>query len=100
MPESYGLDLTGVRDSVTLYVWAYGEKWEVKEYRGIFLYEHRGYQISVKKVAGHRRYSGNIMTDGGIVAESGGTWDGETMDEKLNESWEKYIKNVRQDKEE
>ncbi|MCL2712054.1 MAG: hypothetical protein FWD37_02100 [Methanomassiliicoccaceae archaeon] len=92
MPQTYGLNLTGVRDDLTLYVWIYGENWK-REYKGIFLYGIRGYLITVT-TDGNGLYSGDIRTDEEIVAESGGSFRDEVMDEKLNESWKKYIEKM------
>ena len=92
MPQTYILNLADVCDAVKLYAWTYEEDGVVNEYRGIFLHGIRGHQISVKKIAGDWRYSGDITTDGGIVADSEGSWDADTMDVKLNGSWKCYLR--------
>ena len=91
MPETYDLKLECVRDKVTLYAWKDDGKHPSAEFRGIFLYGIRGFQITVKR-EGDAIFSGEICTDTEVVAVSGGSFFGEIMDEKLNGSWKNYVK--------
>jgi len=93
MPQEYILNLTDVPNTIRLS--ARMEREGVfNEYYGTFCYKGKEYHISIREVDGFH-LNGHIYrkSDEPILADSG-TCYFETIDKKLNESWEDYIKKM------